>query len=277
MTTSVAVVGASGRLGSLTCSLIDASDEFELVARLGSRSDPQEMLAADVVVDMTVPAVSQGVVDFAVAHGRKVLVGTSGWTGDRIAALRRTVEAQPDAGVVIVPNFSLGSVLATALATVAARFFDAVEIVETHGARKVDSPSGTAVRTAELILQARAELGPVQAPHTDQRARGQQVASIPVHSLRLPGVEARQEVVFGGTGETVTLRHDTSSPASYEAGILRALHAVRSTTGVVVGLDALLDLRAAFDAAPLAERAPGESAPVDDAPSGQAAAATSAP
>ncbi|MCJ1684950.1 4-hydroxy-tetrahydrodipicolinate reductase [Rathayibacter sp. VKM Ac-2928] len=277
MTTSVAVVGATGKLGSLTCSLIEASEEFDLVARLGSRSDPREMLAADVVVDMTLPAVSQQIVDLAVANGRKVLVGTSGWTGDRIAALRRSVDAQPGAGVVIIPNFSLGSVLATALSTVAARFFDAVEIVETHGARKVDSPSGTAVRTAELLLRARAELGPVQAPHTDQRARGQQVASIPVHSLRLPGVEARQEVVFGGTGETVTIRHDTTSSASYEAGILRALDAVRSTTGVVVGLDALIDLRAAFDAAPLAEQVRDEPAISDDVPSGQAAAATSAP
>ncbi|ROS24987.1 dihydrodipicolinate reductase [Rathayibacter sp. PhB127] len=277
MTTSVAVVGATGKLGSLTCSLLEASEEFDLVARLGSRSDPREMLAADVVVDMTLPAVSQQIVDLAVANGRKVLVGTSGWTGDRIAALRRSVDAQPGAGVVIIPNFSLGSVLATALSTVAARFFDAVEIVETHGARKVDSPSGTAVRTAELLLRARAELGPVQAPHTDQRARGQQVASIPVHSLRLPGVEARQEVVFGGTGETVTIRHDTTSSASYEAGILRALDAVRSTTGVVVGLDALIDLRAAFDAAPLAEQVRDEPAISDDPPSGQAAAATSAP
>lgn len=275
MTTSVAVVGASGKLGSLTCSLIEASDEFELVARLGSKDDPRDMLAADVVVDMTLPAVSQQIVDLAVANGRKVLVGTSGWTGDRIASLRRTVDEQPDAGVVIIPNFSLGSVLATALSTVAARFFDAVEIIETHGARKVDSPSGTAVRTAELLLRARAELGPVQAPHTDQRARGQQVASIPVHSLRLPGVEARQEVVFGGTGETVTIRHDTSSSASYEAGILRALDAARTATGVVVGLDALLDLRAAFDAAPLAERVANEQPIADDAPSGQAAAVTS--
>lgn len=277
MITSVAVVGASGRLGSLTCSLIEASDAFELVARLGSRDDPRDMLAADLVVDMTVPAVSQRIVDLAVENGRKVLVGTSGWTGDRIAALRRTVGEHPEAGVVIVPNFSLGSVLATALSTVAAQFFDAVEIIETHGARKVDSPSGTAIRTAELLLRARAERGPVEAPHTDQRARGQQVASVPVHSLRLPGVEARQEVVFGGTGETVTIRHDTSSPASYEAGILRALEAARTATGVVVGLDALLDLRAAFDAAPLAERATEEVPAVDDQPSGQAAATTSAP
>lgn len=271
------MVGASGRLGSFTCSLIETSDEFTLVARLGSRSDLDEMLAAEIVVDMTVPSISQQIVDFAVVNGKKVLVGTSGWTGDRIAALRRTVEEQPEAGVVIIPNFSLGSVVATALSTVAARFFDAAEIIEAHGARKVDSPSGTAVRTAELLLRARAELGPVQAPRTDQRARGQQVASVPVHSIRLPGVEARQEVVFGGTGETVTIRHDTFSQSSYEQGVLRALDAVRTTTGVVVGLEALIDLRAAFDAVPLAERPSAEQPVADQVPSGQAATATSLP
>lgn len=278
----MAVVGASGKLGSLACRLVEESADFELVARLRSSSDLAEMLAADVVVDMTLPSVSQGVVDYAIAHGKKVLVGTSGWSGDRITALERRVAereaAGSDPGVVIVPNFSVGSVLATALATVAARFYESVEIIETHAASKVDSPSGTAVRTAELILEARAELGPVSAAHTDQRARGQQVASVPVHSLRLPGVQARQEVVFGGIGETVTIRHDTSSSASYEAGILRALAATAVSTGVTVGLDALIDLRSAFDAAPIAVNA------VDlvddlsaDAPSGQAAAATSAP
>lgn len=278
----MAVVGATGKLGSLTCRLIEESTDFELVARLRSSSDLAEMLSADVVVDMTLPAVSQGVVDFAISHGKKILVGTSGWSGDRIAALERRVRdreaAGDDPGVVIVPNFSIGSVLATALATVAARFYESVEIIETHAASKIDSPSGTAVRTAELILEARAELGPVSAAHTDQRARGQQVASIPVHSLRLPGVQARQEVVFGGIGETVTIRHDTSSSSSYEAGILRALAATVVSTGVTVGLDALIDLRSAFDAAPIAVSA------VDlvddlsaDAPSGQAAAATSAP
>ncbi|AJM77397.1 4-hydroxy-tetrahydrodipicolinate reductase [Rathayibacter toxicus] len=276
MTTSVAVVGASGALGSSTCSLLDAADEFAVIARLGSRSDLREMLAAEIVIDMTLPAVSQRVVEYAVENGKKVLVGTSGWTGERIGALRRIVAARPEAGVVIIPNFSLGSVVATALETVAARFFDAVEIIETHGARKLDSPSGTAVRTAELLLRSRAERGPVHAPHTDQRARGQQVASVPVHSLRLPGVLARQEVIFGGIGESVTIRHDTSSSASYERGILLALEAARTATGVIVGLDSLLDLRAEFDAALRMERAADDSSS-RDLPSGQIAATTPSP
>jgi 4-hydroxy-tetrahydrodipicolinate reductase len=135
-------------------------------------------------------------------------------------------------------------VLGTLFATMAARFFESVEIVETHHPGKVDSPSGTAIRTAELIAEARRDLGPVRAPHVDQRARGQQVASVPVHSLRLPGIEARQEVIFGGSGETLSLVHDTTSQAAYEQGIRAALAAAPTVTGVVVGLDQVLPLGA---------------------------------
>jgi 4-hydroxy-tetrahydrodipicolinate reductase len=152
------------------------------------------------------------------------------------------VAQHPDAGVVVIPNFALGSVVATHLAAIAARYFESIEIVEAHHAAKVDSPSGTAVRTAELIGHARADLGPVVAPHTDQRARGQQVASVPIHSLRLQGVVARQEVHLGGTGEVVTITHDTLSPSAYEAGILLGLRAAAQTSGLVVGLDSLLGL-----------------------------------
>jgi len=242
MTTKVAVVGARGRMGQLVSRIIEDSDEFELVAQLGSASDPSEMLAADLVVDVTVPAVSQSVVQFAVGNGLKVLVGTSGWSAERIASLETVVAGSPEAGVVIVPNFSIGSVLATSFAAMAARFYDSIEIIEAHHASKIDSPSGTAVRTAELMATARAQLGPVAAPHVDQRARGQQVSSIPIHSLRLNGVVAKQDVVFGGTGEVLTLSHETLSPSSYEAGIVIALRAASVTRGVVVGLDKLIDL-----------------------------------
>jgi 4-hydroxy-tetrahydrodipicolinate reductase len=249
MTTRVAVVGATGKMGLLVSSLIGADDDYELVASLRSGDDFSDMLVADIVVDVTVPGVSQSVVDFAVDNGLRVLVGTSGWSQDRIDALIHRVEGREDTGVIIVPNFSLGSVLGTAFAAMAARFFDSVEIVEAHRASKVDSPSGTAVRTAELIGQARAELGPVSAPHTDQRARGQQVASVPVHSLRLAGLLARQDVVFGGAGETLSITHTTISPEAYEQGIMLALAATREARGVTVGLDQLLDLRAGFAAA----------------------------
>jgi 4-hydroxy-tetrahydrodipicolinate reductase len=217
-------------------------DEYELVARLHSGSDLAELVGADIVVDVTAPAVSPGVVEFAVRHGIRVLVGTSGWSAERIATLRKAIDDEADAGVLIIPNFSLGSVLATRFAAMAARFYDSVEIIEAHHRDKRDSPSGTAIRTAELIGTARADRGPVLAPHSDQRARGQQVSSVPIHSLRLSGVVAKQDVVFGGAGEVLTISHETLASSAYEAGIRLALRATAATRGIVVGLDALLDL-----------------------------------
>lgn len=242
MTIKVAVVGATGKMGQLVSQIVETSPEFELVAQIGSKGDLSEMLGADIAVDVTLPAVSQGVVEYAVAHGISVLVGTSGWTSERIAGLERMINGNLAVGVIIVPNFSVGSVLATAFAAMAARFYDSIEIIEAHHAGKIDSPSGTAVRTAELMGAARGSLGPVSAPHIDQRARGQQVSSIPIHSLRMQGVVAKQDVIFGGTGELLTISHDTLAPSAYEAGILLALRATTTTTGVVVGLDKLIDL-----------------------------------
>ncbi|SEN87902.1 4-hydroxy-tetrahydrodipicolinate reductase [Cryobacterium sp. TMT1-3] len=242
MTTTVAIIGATGKMGRLVSDLIDRTEGFKVVARLDSHSALSEMLGADIAVDLTRPDVSRDVVDFATEHGMRVLVGTSGWSQEGIDTLSRRLADRDDTGVIIIPNFSIGSVLATAFAALAARFYDSIEIVEAHQPAKVDSPSGTAVRTAELIGQARAELGPVSAPHTDQRARGQQVASVPVHSLRLSGLLARQDVFLGGTGETLTISHNTLSPSAYESGILLALTAARTATGVTVGLDQLVDL-----------------------------------
>lgn len=241
MVTRVAVVGASGKMGQLFCRLIDESEDFEVTAKLGSASSLDEMNDADLVVDVTAPAVSASVVTHALQQGINVLVGTSGWSADRLATLRTRL-ADGDNGVVIIPNFSLGSVLGTTLATIAGRFFDSIEIVEAHRATKIDSPSGTAVRTAELIGEARTGLGPVLAPHIDQRARGQQVSSIPIHSLRLNGLVARQEVIFGGAGESLTITHNTIDTSSYEQGILLALDAARSATGLTVGLENIIDL-----------------------------------
>ncbi len=242
MTTTVAIVGATGRMGMLISRLVTEWPEFELGAQLGSKGELASILGADIVVDVTAPGPSQRNVEYAVSNGMNVLVGTSGWSRERIASLEHEVALQPGVGVVIVPNFSIGSVLATSFAAMAGRFFESIEIVEAHHASKVDSPSGTAVRTAELIGQARAELGPVVAPHVDQRARGQQVSSIPIHSLRMQGVLARQDVIFGGTGELLTISHETIDPSSYETGILLALRATRSAIGVTVGLDKLMDL-----------------------------------
>jgi len=242
MTTTVAIIGATGKMGRLVSDLISRTEGYEVVARLDSHSELSEMLRAQIAVDLTRPDVSRAVVDFATEHGLRVLVGTSGWSQSGIDALSRRLANRDDTGVIIIPNFSIGSVLASAFAALAARFYDSIEIVEAHQPSKVDSPSGTAVRTAELIGRARVGLGPVSAPHTDQRARGQQVSSVPVHSLRLSGLLARQDVLLGGTGETLTISHNTLSSSAYESGILLALEAVRTATGVTVGLEQVVDL-----------------------------------
>jgi 4-hydroxy-tetrahydrodipicolinate reductase len=237
MATRIAVAGATGRLGSLVCDVVDAVADTELVARLDSRSDLQEMLGADLVIDTTLPSVSAQVVDFALDQGIKVLVGTSGWSADKIAALAKKVEALPGASVYIVPNFSIGATLQMMVSGVLAQHFESIEIVEAHHVGKVDSPSGTATRTAEQIAAVRKDLGGVIAPHANQTARGEQVAGIPVHSLRLTGVVAHQDVIFGGVGETLTLSHDTQSSDAYRAGIQQAVLFMEHHTGLAVGLE----------------------------------------
>lgn len=242
--TKVAVVGANGSMGRLVTSILAESEGFELSAGICSGDPLENMLGADLVVDFTLPQVSPTVVDFAIENSIPIIVGTSGWSTERISRLVRPVE-EAGIGALFIPNFSVGSVLATHFAASASRYFESIEIVEAHHAGKIDSPSGTAVRTAELIGNARAELGPVAAPHVDQRARGQQVASVPIHSLRITGLLAQQKVIFGGVGETLTITHDTTSPDSYRAGIRLALASARSAQGVIVGLDNLLGLATA--------------------------------
>lgn len=240
MTTTVALVGGSGKLGSIIRQVIDDSGDFAIASVLTSRSDLSEIEGADLVVDASTPGVSFDVVRAAAARGQNVLVGTSGWSAERIAEVRPLI-AEAGIGVVFIPNFSLGSILGSALSAVAARLFPSVEIIEAHRETKLDSPSGTAVRTAEMITAARG--GPVDAPHADQRARGQQVASIPVHSLRRPGVIARQETILSGPGESLSIVHETLNPAdAYAPGIRIALPAARDARDIVLGLDALIDL-----------------------------------
>lgn len=242
MVHSVAVVGAAGRMGTLATRLLEASDDFTVHARIGSRDPLEAMEGADLVLDLTLPAVSPDVVAAALDRGIPAVVGTSGWTAERLARLRTRLGDDPQLGVIVVPNFSLGSVLATRLAAIAAPWFASIEVIEAHHAGKSDSPSGTAIRTAELMAEARATQGPVAAPHADQRARGQQVGGIPVHSLRMDGVLAEQQVIFGGVGETLRVSHQTVSDASYESGILLALRALPGARGLTVGLDALLGI-----------------------------------
>jgi 4-hydroxy-tetrahydrodipicolinate reductase len=235
----LAVVGAAGRMGRLVAEVVDGMPEAEVVQRLGSADPLLFAVDVDAVVDVTLPHVSPEVVGAATSAGLPVLVGTSGWSGERIGSLRAGRDESAPA-VLIVPNFSVGAVLAARFAEQAATWFESIEIVEAHHAGKADSPSGTAVATAERIAAARADLGPVSAPHTDQRARGPQVGSVPIHSLRLDGVQAKQDVHFGGPGELLTLRHETTSPVAYAAGIRIALTALPGLSGVTVGLETLL-------------------------------------
>ncbi len=241
MTVSVAVSGATGRLGEFVCRVIEDHPDFELVARLTSASDPGDGAEAEVLFDVTHPEVSPGIVERALRRSQRVVVGTSGWSAERLGQLQAVVDELPGAAVLVVPNFSLGSVLATMLSTLAARYFDSIEIIEAHHAGKIDSPSGTAVRTAELITAARAGREP-DAPHAHQAARGQLVAGVPVHSLRMQGVVARQEVRFGGDGEELTVTHVTHSHDSYRSGIQAALEAIHDLDGLVLGLEHVLGL-----------------------------------
>jgi 4-hydroxy-tetrahydrodipicolinate reductase len=237
MPTRIAVVGATGRLGSQIVDVVSALPEWEVVAQLDSTSDLQDMLGADIAVDATAPGVSLSVVEFGVRNGIKMLVGTSGWSHDKIRTLTPVMESVEGATVYIVPNFSLGATLQGIASVMLAEYFESVEIVEAHHIGKADSPSGTAVRVAEEIAAARADKGGVIAPHANQSARGEQVQGIPVHSLRVSGLLAKQDVVFGGVGETVTITHETHSRDAYHAGIEMALRYVHSATGLVVGLE----------------------------------------
>ncbi|MBF4458057.1 MULTISPECIES: 4-hydroxy-tetrahydrodipicolinate reductase [unclassified Pseudoclavibacter] len=238
METKVAVLGASGRMGTLIARILETTEGLRLHSGLTSASSLDEMLGADVLVDVSRLEASETAVPFALEHGIDVVVGTSGWDEQRIARISDLVP--PERAVVFVPNFSLGSVLGTALASVAGRFFESIEIVEAHHDKKVDSPSGTAVRTAERIAASRER--PLAAPNSEQDARGLLVSGVPVHSLRLRGVVADQQVIFGGEGEVLTIRHETISQEAYVQGIRLAITHAVETRGTTVGLDGVLGL-----------------------------------
>lgn len=240
MSISVAVVGATGRMGKLAIELIDASQDLEMFAALDSKSDIAQTIGADVVLDLTRFDVSQTVVEHALVNNQKLVVGTSGWSASHLQQLEKKMESS-GAAVVVVPNFSVGSMLATKFATEAAKFFDSIEIVEAHHAGKVDSPSGTAVRTAELIAGARGGK-PLLLPGVGQQARGDIAAGVPIHSLRLNGVSAKQDVLLGAESELLTLSHETTSVRAYSAGLLASMRFAHKSTGLTVGLQSVLGL-----------------------------------
>lgn len=241
MTIKVAVVGATGRMGKLVLDLIDASQHTSLHAALDSKSELSEVLGADVVFEVTRLEVSEQVVDYCVANGLKVVVGTSGWSAQKLAALEGKLAASPSAAVLVIPNFSIGSMLASSFAGQAAKFFDSIEIVEAHHAGKIDSPSGTAVRTAEMIHEARKGMTQPLIAGVGQTARGEVVAGVPIHSLRLAGVSAKQDIHFGGTSEVLTISHEVSSINSYSHGIMASIQVAAKASGLLVGLQSVID------------------------------------
>lgn len=245
---AVAVLGAGGRMGAEAVKAVDAAEDLKLVAALG-RADSLDSLVgtgAQVVVDLTTPDSTEANVRFAVDHGMHAVVGTTGWDEQKRRNLAALLEAHPGTGVLIAPNFALGSVLASAFAAKAARYFESVEIIELHHPDKVDAPSGTAVRTAQLIAASREETGVSASPDATTKsldgARGADVDGVRVHSVRLRGLVAHQEVLLGGPGEQLTIRHDSFDRASFMPGVLLGVRAVAAHPGLTYGLDGYLDL-----------------------------------
>jgi len=242
------VLGAAGRMGGEVCRAVEAAPDLELVARIGGRDDRAPLRAADVVVDFTAPDAVMDNLRWCVSSGLSVVVGTTGFDADRLATLRDWLAGAPSVSVLVAPNFGIGAVLMMRFAATAARYFESVEIVELHHPAKLDAPSGTARRTAELVAAAREEAGAGPAPDATTSslagARGAAVDGVPVHAVRLAGLVAHQEVLLGGHGEVLTIRHDSLDRSSFMPGVLLGVRRVRDRPGLTVGLESLLDLPA---------------------------------
>jgi 4-hydroxy-tetrahydrodipicolinate reductase len=242
----VGVLGARGRMGVEVCKAVDAAPDLELVAMIdqGDWLFNASDAAAEVVVDFTTPEAVMDNLHWCIDQGINVVVGTSGFTEQRLGRVRSWLARKPDVGVVIAPNFAVGAVLMMEFAARASRFFESVEIIEQHHPEKVDAPSGTALRTAEVVAQARATAGSPPMPDATSDevagARGAEVAGVRVHSVRARGLVAHQEVLFGTAGETLTIRHDSYDRASFMPGVLLAVRAVLARPGLTVGLGPLL-------------------------------------
>ncbi len=243
----VAVFGANGRMGAEVCRAVEAADDLELVAAVDAGDPRDEVEAkAQVVVDFTTPDVVIENIAWCLERGIHVVVGTSGFTPERLDRVRELVALANPTGVLIASNFSIGAVLMMKFAQLAAPFFESAEIVELHHPNKLDAPSGTARTTAEQIAAARAAAGLAAVPDatTDDPdgARGAVVDGIHVHGVRLRGLVAHQEVLFGATGETLTIRHDSFDRVSFMPGVLTAVRAVGDRPGLTLGIDGLLGL-----------------------------------
>jgi 4-hydroxy-tetrahydrodipicolinate reductase len=234
-------------MGSHTCRAVQAADDLTLVARLdlGDSLDELDRAGAQVVVDFTRPDAVLATVEHCVRAGMHCVVGTTGITGPRLEQIRGWLTGHPGVGVLVAPNFSIGAVLMMRFAEQAAPYFTSVEVVELHHPRKADAPSGTAQRTAQRVAAARRDAAVPMAPDATQDAlpgaRGALVDGVPVHAVRLEGLVAHQEVLLGGAGELLTIRHDSLDRSSFMPGVLLAVRWVPHHAGLTVGIEAALD------------------------------------
>ncbi|WP_193601900.1 4-hydroxy-tetrahydrodipicolinate reductase [Mycobacteroides chelonae] len=238
------VLGAQGKVGQAMCQAVEAAGDLDLVAVV-DKDDPLEALtAARVVIDFTHPDVVMDNLKFLISNGIHAVVGTTGFTDERLDQVRAWLADSPGTAVLIAPNFAIGAVLSMKFAQQAARFFESVEVIELHHPNKADAPSGTATRTARLIAEARKGLPPSpDATSTGiEGARGADVDGVRVHAVRVAGLVAHQEVLFGTTGETLTIRHDSIDRSSFAPGVLLAVRNVAARPGLTIGIEPLLEL-----------------------------------
>jgi 4-hydroxy-tetrahydrodipicolinate reductase len=243
----VGVLGAKGRMGSQACAAVEAAADLELVAQVDVADSVAALAGCDVVVDFTHPGVVMENLRWCVEQGIAAVVGTSGFNPARLDQVREWLGEPPASRVLIVPNFSVGAVLMMRFAQQAAPFFESAEVIEMHHAGKADAPSGTAGRTAALIEEARAAAGLGASPDATvsqaEGARGAVLGGVHVHSVRMTGLVAHQEVLLGGPGEMLTIRHDSMDRASFMPGVLRAVRGIAALPpGLTVGLETLLGL-----------------------------------
>lgn len=240
---NVAVLGARGRMGSEVVKAVEAAEGLALVAALdmGDSLDQIKVSGAKVVVDFTTPDSVMANLEFLINNGINVVVGTTGFDDAKLAIVKGWLAANPSVGVLIAPNFAIGAVLMMEFAEKAAQYFESAEIIELHHPAKVDAPSGTAAHTAELMSAARKKAGLGAMPDATTTAldgaRGAVVGDIPVHSVRARGLVAHQEVLFGGLGETLTIRHDSIDRAGFMPGVILGVRKIIIHPGLTYGLD----------------------------------------
>jgi 4-hydroxy-tetrahydrodipicolinate reductase len=241
---NVGVIGHRGRMGATVCAAVDGDDDLDLVARIGRGDELGGLVdaGAQVAVEFTTPDSVAGNVRFCVENGVHAVVGTTGLSAEDVDDISQRAQGR-GVGVLIAPNFALGAVLMMTFAQKAARYYDAVEIIERHHDKKLDSPSGTALRTASLMGEERSsDWNAPTGRETVAGSRGGDRDGVHIHSLRLPGSVAHQEVIFGGAGETLTIRHDSLDRSSFMPGVLLAIKRVDTLDGVTVGLEHLLEI-----------------------------------